>query len=165
MRTASIDATGPEWLGAYWTLEASTGAIEAAPVIFADLSLVLATFTGTSGADNFAGENTAADLVNFGLSWMLVDAGGVAFWLHDGGTMGQNARLVIARDQSDALTMDPDRQFEAVRRSLARLGVRTGGPDRQRPVSSASQAPDNPPHNLPRQLTRFVGREQERAQV
>jgi CubicO group peptidase (beta-lactamase class C family) len=39
-----------------------------------------------------------ADLSTFGLSWILADLNGVAFWGHDGGTFGQNARLGLARD-------------------------------------------------------------------
>ncbi len=43
-----------------------------------------------------------ADLITFGLSWALADENGVAFWAHDGGTFGQNARLALARDRDFA---------------------------------------------------------------
>jgi CubicO group peptidase (beta-lactamase class C family) len=44
-----------------------------------------------------------ADLGTFGLSWALADVGGVHYWSHDGGTMGQNSRLTLAREQDFAL--------------------------------------------------------------
>jgi CubicO group peptidase (beta-lactamase class C family) len=43
-----------------------------------------------------------ADLGTYGLSWGLGDVGGIAFWGHDGGTMGQNARLMLARERDFA---------------------------------------------------------------
>ena len=43
-----------------------------------------------------------ADPTAFGLSWALADENGVAFWAHDGGTFGQNSRLLIARERDFA---------------------------------------------------------------
>jgi hypothetical protein len=39
-----------------------------------------------------------ADLSTYGLSWGLADLNGVTFWAHDGGTFGQTALLMLARE-------------------------------------------------------------------
>jgi CubicO group peptidase (beta-lactamase class C family) len=43
-----------------------------------------------------------ADLMTVGLSWLLADENGVPFWTHDGGTFGQNSRLLMARERDFA---------------------------------------------------------------
>jgi CubicO group peptidase (beta-lactamase class C family) len=43
------------------------------------------------------------DLTTFGLSWGLADRSGTRFLAHDGGTAGQNARLLIAPDRGFAV--------------------------------------------------------------
>ncbi len=66
---ASTDTTG---LGGNWTLEASTGSIEAASLNGSDYSASLAVITGTSGDDNIIGSNalagTAGDDSLYGLA-------------------------------------------------------------------------------------------------
>src|SRR5262249_18540504 len=37
--------------------------------------------------------NEPAGLTPFGLGWGLVQIGGLTAWVHDGGTLGQNARI------------------------------------------------------------------------
>src|SRR5207247_268016 len=53
---------------------------------------------------------------------------------------------------------DREETLPVILRSLAQFGVQT---EVERPAA----APESHPHNLPRQLTRFIGREQETAVV
>ncbi|HEX2649809.1 MAG TPA: DUF4347 domain-containing protein [Burkholderiales bacterium] len=61
---ASTDATGAATLGGNWMLEYTVGKLEATPLQPAEFGQLLATFAGTSGADNFT-TGTGNDVYNF----------------------------------------------------------------------------------------------------